>query len=84
MADSLTFADVGEELIAKTFAFRSAGNEAGDIDELHSSGDDFVGVIHFGQDVKALVWDGNDADIWLDSSKRIVGGESASIGERIK
>ncbi len=33
--DRVDFADVREELVAEAFALRCAGDEAGDVDELH-------------------------------------------------
>ena len=35
MGDGIGLADIGEELVAQAFTLRGAGDEAGDVDELH-------------------------------------------------
>ncbi len=40
VGDSVDFADVGEELVAKAFAFRGAAHEACDVDEGQAGRDD--------------------------------------------
>ncbi len=40
MGDGVTFADIGQELVAQTLAFGGAFDETGDIDEGHAGRDD--------------------------------------------
>ena len=84
VADGVTFADMGEEFVAEAFAFAGASDEAGDVDKFDRSRDDFVGFVHFGEDVEAVVRNRHNTDDWLDGSKRIVRGERTSVRERIK
>ena len=51
VADGLTLADVSEEFVAETFTLACSCNKASDVDEFYCSWDDFVGVVHFSQDV---------------------------------
>lgn len=80
VANGLTFADVGEEFVAEALALTGASDQAGDIDEFDGGGDDFLGVVELGEVVQTGVRDGDDANVWLDGGKRIIGGEGASIG----
>ena len=45
---------------------------------------DFVGFVHSSENIQTFVWNWNDTNVWFDGSKRIVGGECASIGKCIK
>ena len=72
MNDSVYFTDVTEELVAETFALAGTFDEAGDVDELDSSGDELVRAADFAEHGKAFIRHDDDALIRLDGAERIV------------
>ena len=54
---------MAEELVAQAFALGGTGDEAGDIDEAHDSGNCFFRFVHVGQDLDAFIRDFYDTDI---------------------
>ncbi len=76
MADGVAFANMGEELVAEAFAFASAFDEAGDVDEFDRGGDDFFGTYGFGEFFEAMIGHFDDADIRVNGAEWIVGGIS--------
>ena len=48
-------ADVGEELVAKTFALAGTLDQTGDVNELDDGGSGLLGVVHLGELVQTGV-----------------------------
>ena len=78
-ADSVRFADIRQEFVAQTFALRSTGNQTCNINEFHRCRDDLRRVVDGGKAVKALIGNGNQANIGLDGCKRIICSKSALL-----
>ena len=70
MDDGICLTDIGEELITKTFAFRSAFDKACNIYDLDSCGNDTTGVNKFGKLIETLVGHSDDANLRIDGTKR--------------
>ena len=77
--DGVRFANIRQEFIAQTFALRSTGTQACNINEFHRCRDDLRRVIDGGKAVKSLIGNGNQANIGLDGCKRIVCSKSALL-----
>jgi hypothetical protein len=71
--DGVHFADVAEEFVAETFAFRRALHQPGDIHELDGGGNDDGGLRDPSQRRQPRVRHGHDADVRIDRAKRIIG-----------
>ena len=70
--DRVAAADVREELVAETLAFRRALDEACDVDELDDGGRELLGVVLVAQPFEPLVRHGHDADVRVDGAERVV------------
>ena len=70
--DGIYFADMTEELIAKTFARTRALHESGNIDELNRSRDDFLRVRYLGESRQPRIGHRHDADVGIDRTERII------------
>ena len=71
--DGVDFADIGEELVAETLAFRGAADEAGDIDEFQAGRDDLDRLADLRQHVQTRVRHADATDVRLDRAERIIG-----------
>ena len=58
VSNGIGLADVGEKLIAQAFAFGRAGDQTGDIGELHGGGNDLLGLDDSGKSVQARIGNG--------------------------
>jgi hypothetical protein len=81
--DGVGLADVGQELVAQAFAFRGAGDQAGDIDELD---DRRLHALRLddGGSAQARVGDFDDADVGLDGAERVVLGGDSRFGQGVE
>ena len=77
--DGVRFANIRQEFVAQTFALRSTGNQACNINEFHRCRDDLRRMVDGSKAVKALIGNGNQANIGLDGCKRIVCSKSALL-----
>src|SRR5690606_38349816 len=84
VADRIDLADVGEELVAQPFATGGAGDQPGDVDELHRGRDDLLRVDDPGERVQPRIRHRHDADIGLDGAEGEVGRGDARLGQRIE
>jgi hypothetical protein len=84
VADGVCGADVAEELIAEAFAFGSAFDETGDVDELHGGGDEGFGFDEVGDFGEALIGHGDYAGVGVDGAEGIVGGLRLGRGEGVE
>ena len=80
-ADGVRLADVRKELVAQTLALAGAGDQAGDVDELHRCRHDARRVVNGGQGVQPRVGHGDHAHVGLDGGERVVGREAALVRE---
>ncbi len=64
--DRIDLADMGEELVAEPFAGRGAADDAGDIDDPHGRGDNFLRRLIFIDLRQPLIGHGYDADVGLN------------------
>ena len=76
--DRVHFADVGEELVAETFALRRAADEPGDVDELDLRLDLLRGPRDFLDRVEARVRNCDAADVRLDR-RRVTAACAAAV-----
>lgn len=83
--DGVDLTDIGEEFIAKAFAFTGACDESGDIDKFDGGGDDAVGFGDFPEGFETGIGYLHDADVWVDGTEGIVGGLGfAGTGECVE
>ena len=68
--DGVCFTDVGEELIAETFALGSTFHETRDVYECHACRDDLLGACDVCERVEARIWHGDVAHIWFYRAER--------------
>lgn len=74
MDDSIRFADVGEELVTKSFAIAGTLDESGYIDYLHGGRyNAALGVTEFAEAVQTLVGNRDDSEIRLDGAEGKIG-----------
>src|SRR5205814_4983985 len=71
--DGVDFADIGEELVAETFALRGAADEASDVDELDLRLDLLRRAGDLPDAVEPRIGHRDAADIGFDRAERIVG-----------
>ena len=81
LADGVRLADVREELVAQALALAGAGDQAGDVHELHRCRHDARRVVDGGQGVQPRVGHGDHAHVGLDGGERVVGREAALVRE---
>ena len=77
-------ADVLEELVAEPRALARALDKTRDVHELDDGGRLLVRVVHLGELVEPLVRHGDDADIRLNRTERIVGALRARAGDGVE
>lgn len=78
--DGVDFADVGEELVAEALAFGCAFDEAGNVNELDSGGEDLFGSGNFGEDIKSGIGDADHSDVGFDGAEGKVCGLGLRVG----
>ena len=81
LADGVSLADVGQELVAQAFAGIGALDQAGDVYELHRGRHDALRGDDGSQLAQPSIWHVHDAHIGLDSGEGIVGGQAGALGE---
>ena len=84
VADGVGGADVAKKLVAETFAFGGAFDEAGDVDELHGGGDEALRLNQVGNFCEALIGHGDDAGVGVDGAERVVRGLGLGGGECVE
>ncbi len=84
VGDGVGFADVGEELVAQAFAFRSTGHQACNVDEFHGGGQNAVGLDDFSQRIEARIGHGHDTAVRLDGAEREVLCRDARLGQGVE
>src|SRR6266516_2850067 len=72
MRDGVDLANMGEKLVAETFAFGGAAHEARDIDEGEPRGLDLGGLRELCQHVEAWIGHHHLAHVRLDRAERII------------
>ncbi len=84
LADRIAFADVGEELISQTCAFRCALDDACDIDEGDCGRNDFFRTKNLGEHLKAGIRDAYNANIWFDCGEGVIGSQDIVLGQGVE
>ena len=84
MHDRVAFADIREKLVAQALALGRALYQACNIHKFDGGRRVFVGVIHLGEHVEALVRHRDHADIRLNGAKRIVGALCTGVGNSVE
>ena len=83
--DGGTFADVGQKLIAQSFAFARASHKACDIHEIHGGVNGFGGLHQFGEGIHALVGHGHGGLVGFDGAEGVVRGFGVlRLGESVE
>ena len=70
--DSIALTDISQEFITKTFSLAGTLYKTCDIHDFASSWDDASWVNNLCQLVESLIWYGDDAQVWFDSTEREV------------
>ena len=84
LADRVGFANVGEELVAQAFAFRSALDDACDVDEGDGGRHDLLGVHELGEHRQTVIRQWHDAGVRFDGGKRIVFRQNVVTGQCVE
>ncbi len=84
MHDSVGFADVGEELVAETFALRGAGDQASNVHEFDDGRLYLLWLDDDRQLGETRVGHLDDANVRLNGAERVVGGVDARFGQGVK
>ncbi len=82
--DGIGLADVGQELVAQTFAFGRARHQPGDVDELDDRRLHALRLDDLRQLFHARIGHLDDADVRFDGAERIVLRGDARLGQRIE
>ena len=82
--DGFAFTDVGQELVAESFALGSAFYKACDVHEFCNGGNDGFRIVDLDQFVEAAVRHAHHAHVRFDSAERIVGRFGTGIGDGVK
>jgi hypothetical protein len=80
--DGVHLTDIGEKLVAQPLALRGAADQAGDVDEFQTGGDDFHGFADRRQRLHPLIGHRDAADIGLDGAERIIRGLGGDGGRQ--
>ena len=84
MNDRVGVADVAEEFVAESLAFRRPFHQSRDIDDFDRRGDHALGVVDLGQPDQPLVGDRDDAHVGLDGAEREVGRLRLRVGQAVE
>src|SRR5207237_9503237 len=82
--DRIRLANVRQELVAETLAFRCAANEAGDIDDLYVGVNLLLALGEVRQLVETAIDERHDADVRLDGAERIIRAGRPRGGQRVE
>ena len=82
--DRIGLADIRQELIAESLAFRRAGDEARDVDELHRCRNCALRPLDRGQRGESRIGNLDDTHVGLDSAEGIVFRRNAGLGESVE
>ena len=82
--DGVRVADVGEELVAQSFAFRRAFDQSGDIDDFDGGRNHPLGFVDLGQPDEPPVGDGDYAHVGFDGAKGKVRRLRLRVGQAVE
>ena len=74
MRNRIAFADVSQELVSQTFAFRCTFYQTSNIYERHTCWDDCFGTSDCGQNIQAFIGHGDFACVGFNRTKREIRG----------
>ena len=84
MNNGVTLPDVGKELVAQTFSFRSPLYKPRNIHKLHHSRRYLFRMIEIPQKLQPEIRNRNHTDIRVDGTERIIRHLRTRLGQRIK
>src|SRR5918997_435188 len=84
LADRVTLADVGQELVAQPRSLRGAADDAGDVHERHRRRDDLLRAEDLRELVQPRVGHAHHADVRLDGGERVVRREDVVLGQGVE
>ena len=84
VGDGIGLADVGQELVAQSFALGRARDEPRDVDKFHSRGNDTRRARDARQRVEPWIGHGDNPDVGLDRAERVVLRGDAGFGQRVE
>ena len=84
LADGVTLADVGQELVAQAGALGCALDDAGDVDERHRRRQDPLRAEHLGQRGQSRIGQWDNTLVGFDGGERIVGRQNVVTGQRVE
>ena len=84
MDNRVAAADVGQELVAQTFALRCALHETCNVDKLNDGRGELLRVMLVAQPLEPLVRHGHDADVGVDGAEGVVVRRDAGVGDGIE
>ena len=82
LADSVSVADVCQELVAQALALVCTLDQASDVHKLNSCRHDTARIDNLGQLLEPCVGHVNNAHVRVDGGKRIVCGQATLAGQR--
>ena len=82
--NGIRVADMAQELVAQTFAFRCPFYQTGNVNKVHNGRRNFFRIKHFGQHVQPFIRHGNHALVRLNGAERIIGRLCPGFCNRIK
>src|SRR6185437_15951501 len=82
--DRICRPNVAEELVTEALTLARAGDQTGDVDELHRGGDERLRLEDGGDAIQPLVRHADDAHVGVDGAERIVGGLRFRGRERVE
>ncbi len=82
--DGVGLTDVGQELVAQTFALGSASDQTRDVDEFHGGRNHLLRLDDLGQRIQARVRHRHDTGVRLDGAEGEVLGVNARLGQCIE
>ena len=80
----INLTDMGEELVAETFALGSALYKTCDINEFNDSGGELLGLMEISQPVQPLIRHGNHTHIGVNGAESIIIRRNTCVGNSIE
>ena len=84
LGDGVGFADVGEKLVAQSFAFGGTGDQPGNIDKFHRRRQHPLRFDDGSERIQPWIGHINDAGVRLDGAKGEVFGVNPGVGQGIE
>ncbi len=84
VGDRVRFANIREEFVPESLAFRGPRDQSGNVDEFHGRGYELFRPDDARKHPEPRVRDRDDANVWIDRAERVVLGRDLGRGQRIE